>query len=170
MTPLKHQKEYISQRVLTASPVELVGILYETALQAVDEALAALHSGDIAARGQSITKAIEVLSELQTSLRREVNPQYCDTLAGLYDYMRQQLLRGHRDKTGRCLQEVARLLQTLLEGWTGAIRNLSAQQYPEQATAAEDFAAAEQFATGVNESNPYLSGAGAGSRGRSWQL
>ena len=162
MAPLKQPKEYQVQRVLTASPVELVGILYETALQAVDEALVALVSSDIAARARAITKAIEVLCELRASLRREVNPQYCDTLAGLYDYLQRQLMQAHSDKSGRLLQEVSRLLQTLLEGWTGAIRNLGAVKDAEPATATDDFAAV------VNAQNPYS--ASAPSPGRSWQL
>jgi flagellar secretion chaperone FliS len=163
MTPPGNQKEYLLQRVLTASPVELVGILYETALQAVDEALAALQSGDIAARGQAITKSIQAVAELRTALRREVNPQYCDTLAGLYDYMQRQLMRAHSDKSGGLLREVSRLLQTLLEGWTGAMRSLSASKEPEPAPAPEEVVAA------VSGVNPYAA-AGPSSRVRSWQL
>ena len=60
-------------------------------MQAVDEALAALHSGDILGRGNSVTKAVEIISELRLSLRREVHPAYCDTLGELYSYMQRQL-------------------------------------------------------------------------------
>lgn len=150
--------------MLTASPVELVGILYETALQAVDEALAALESGDIGGRGQAITRAIEVLAELRISLRPEVNPQYCETLSGLYDYMQRRLLRAHSDKSGTTLREVSRLLQTLAEGWNGAIRNLSAPQDSAPAALPEEVTAV------VNVANPYAVAAGPSSRVRSWQL
>jgi len=158
MTPFGSQKEYLVQRVLNASPVELVGILYETALQAVDEALAALQSGNIAA-----TKCIQAIAELRLALRRDVNPQYCDTLSGLYDYMQRQLMRAHSDKSGGLLREVSRLLQTLLDGWTGAMRNLSAPKEPEPSEAPEEMAVA------VSGMNPYAA-AGQSSRVRSWQL
>jgi flagellar secretion chaperone FliS len=165
MTPHQHRQHYASERVLTASPIELVRILYETAVQAVDEALAALHNGDIAARGDAITKAIEVISELRFSLRREVSPQYCDTLSGLYDYMQRQLLRAHSEKSGNVLQEVSRLLQTLLEGWSGAMQNLSATT-PDRAPVAP----VEESAPAASPSNPYSAGVSAMERNRSWQL
>src|SRR5215472_4983058 len=111
------QQEYVSHRVRTASPLDLIRILYESAVQSVDEALTALHSGEILKRGAAVTKAIEVLSELRASLRFDVQQEYCNTLAGLYTYMQQQLIRAHAEKSESLLAEVSRLLHTLLDGW-----------------------------------------------------
>ena len=52
---MNRQNEYLLQRVETASPVELIRILYG-ALQAVDQASLALHAGDILKRGRAVTK------------------------------------------------------------------------------------------------------------------
>jgi len=162
--PNQHQ-EYIKQRVQSASPVELIRILYEAAVQSVDEAVRALQSGDILKRGQAVTKTIEILSELRIALRYDVQPEYCRTLAGLYSYMQGQLIRAHSEQSESLLLEVSRLLQTLLEGWTGAVENLSSTQ-PQSPEAEISIAAS---ASGGQ--NPYSAEpAGPGSLGRSWQL
>src|SRR5580704_12983323 len=122
------QREYVTHRVQTASPVELIRILYEAAVQSMDEAVRALRSGDILARGKAVTKTIEILSELRIALRYDVQQEYCSTLAGLYSYMQGQLIRAHSEQSESLLLEVSRLLHTLLEGWNGAIDNLNAAE------------------------------------------
>ena len=140
-------------------------MLYEAGVQAVDQALEGLRSGDIVLRGNSVSKAIEILSELRVSLRREVNPEYCDTLGGLYSYLQRQLIRAHAEKSESLFQEVARLLRTLLDGWTGAMENLKADQ--EEGRAAE----LERTATPLSVPAPY-SPEPAETKGpsRSWQF
>jgi flagellar secretion chaperone FliS len=159
-----HQ-EYLTQRVQSASPVELIRILYEAAVQAVDEAVRALQSGDILKRGRAVTKTIEILSELRIALRYDVQPEYCRTLAGLYSYMQSQLIRAHSEQSESLLLEVSRLLQTLLDGWTGAIENLSSapQQNP--------VAAVSVAAAAAGAPNPYSAEPeGPLPLVRSWQL
>ena len=162
--PNQHQ-EYVKQRVQSASPVELIRILYEAAVQSVDQAVRALRSGDILKRGQAVTKTIEILSELRIALRYDVQQEYCRTLAGLYSYMQGQLIRAHSEQSESLLLEVARLLQTLLEGWTGAMENLSSAQ-PQSPEAPISVAASAS-----SGQNPYSAEpAGPGSLRRSWEL
>lgn len=165
MSPGSPQKEYLAQRVAAASPMELIRILYEAGVQAVDEALAALHSGDILRRGNSVTKAVEIISELRLSLRREVHPTYCDTLGELYSYMQRQLIRAHAEKSESLLQEVRRLLQTLLQGWIGAMENVNAR--PPEKIAAE--APSGESVRPVSSSLPYEPMETTSSK-RSWQF
>jgi flagellar protein FliS len=162
--PNQHQ-EYLNLRVQTASPVELIRILYEAAVQSMDEAVRALQSGDILKRGRAVTKTIEILSELRIALRYDVQPEYCSTLAGLYTYMQNQLIRAHSEQSESLLLEVSRLLQTLLEGWNGAVDNLNSAHSP----SSEPVASAPALAP--SEQNPYLAESkGTASLVRSWQL
>ena len=126
MTPTDPHKEYIASRVAAATPVELTRMLFETAVQAAEEALTAHRGGDILARGNAVTKAVQILGELRFSLRRDVAPQYCDTLSGLYGYLQSRLIQAHAEKSESMLQEVSKLIQTLLDGWIGAMHNLNA--------------------------------------------
>jgi len=162
---LNPQREYLANRIQTASPVELIRILYEAAAQALDQALAALYAGDIPKRGQAINKGIEILSELRMSLRHDVHAEYCGTLAGLYSYMQRQLIRAHAEQSESLLQEVARLLRTLQEGWVGAMKNLAALNAQTQPADSEP----EKRAAG--EMSPYSDAVSATrSTARSWEV
>jgi flagellar protein FliS len=165
MSSWNPQREYLAHRVTAASPLELIRMLYEAAAQAVDQALEGLRSGDILLRGNSVSKAVEILSELRVSLRREVNPEYCDTLGGLYSYLQRQLIRAHAEKSEDLFQEVARLLRTLLDGWTGAMENLKTVQAEVRVTEPD------HTGTPVSLSDPYSQKpAETKTPGRSWQF
>ncbi len=169
MTPSDPHKEYISSRVAAATPMELTRMLYEGAVQAVREAQTAHRAGDILARGNAVTKAVEILGELRFSLRRDVAPQYCDTLSGLYGYLQNRLIQAHAEKSESMLQEVSQLLQTLLEGWIGAMGNLTALDAAVDKAA--EFGSEEPVAPALSgASNPYSSKAGAEPQNRSWQF
>ena len=165
MTPLNRQKEYMAVRINTASPMELVRILYEGAVQSVHEAIRALHSGDILARGEAVNKAIEIVAELRVSLRVDAKEEYSNTLAELYGYIQQQLIRAHATQSEGLLQEVLRLLNTLLEGWSGAMEKSSVSQQGGQAMEIG------QVADPVTVANPYSSESPAlRLESRTWQL
>jgi len=168
MAPTKPHKEYIASRVATATPVELTRMLYEGAVQSVQEAVTAHRAGDILARGNAVTKAVEILGELRFSLRREVAPQYCDTLSGLYGYLQTRLIEAHAGKSESMLLEVAGLIQTLLDGWIGAMHNLDAM---DTASAHDQYSAAAERPEPAVASNPYSSKAAPEEpQNRSWQF
>jgi len=152
MAPTDPHKEYIASRVAAATPVELTRMLYEGAVRSVHEAVAAHRAGDILGRGNAVTKAVQILGELRFSLRRDVAPQYCDTLSGLYGYLQNRLIQAHAEKSETILQEVAGLIQTLLDGWIGAMQNLSALEAATRKDA--ETSAAEPVET-LSSSNPY---------------
>lgn len=169
MTPSNPHKEYISSRVASATPVELTRMLYEGAVQAAREAVTAHRAGDIIARGNAVTKAVEILGELRFSLRREVAPQYCDTLSGLYGYLQNRLIQAHAEKSESMLQEVTGLIQTLLDGWIGAMHNLGALDAA-LSNGAEQHGAPAPAPASSGASNPYSAKAGAEPESRSWQF
>jgi flagellar secretion chaperone FliS len=169
MIPSHPHKEYIASRVAAATPVELTRMLYEGAVQAVQEAITAHRAGDILARGNGVTRAVEILGELRFSLRRDVAPQYCDTLSGLYGYLQNRLIQAHAEKSESMLQEVLKLIETLLEGWIGALQNLNALEAgtPHQAGASPS---EYQQAALSGASDPYGSRATPESGNRSWEF
>jgi flagellar protein FliS len=164
MTPSDRRKEYLSQRILTASPMELIRLLYESAIQTVDEALLAHRSRDIYGRGHAVSKAVGILSELLVSLRHDVRREYSGTLAELYGYMQRQLIRAHSEQSEEPLREVSRLLNTLLEGWTGAMEKNTIGDR-EQSSSAPEPETVE-----VRASNPYSTGTGGLEESRSWKV
>ncbi len=108
---------YLESKILTADPVELVRVLYRSALDSVRQARLHLANGDIAARSHAISKSVEALSELNGSLNHEMGGELSRSLASLYDYMQRRLLQANFEQVEAPLNEVMGLLSTLLDAW-----------------------------------------------------
>jgi len=111
---------YAQSSLLEASPLQLVIALYEGAVGATEQAKAALASGEDMLRSRSITKAVTILAELMCSLDLEKGGEISANLKRLYSYMQQRLLLAHATKSAEPMNEVVRLLTTLLESWRQA--------------------------------------------------
>ena len=109
--------QYFEQMILTASPVELIRLLYQRAIASVRDAREHLRNGRIPERGQAINRAWLVLVELGTSLDVEAAPQLAKRLGGLYAYMQGRLLEANLKQQDAPLAEVLSLLSTLEEAW-----------------------------------------------------
>lgn len=128
-------RTYEEHRVLGASPIELVQILYRAAAVAVREARGHLRAGDIALRSAQISKAQLILLELSSSVDRDRGGELAAQLISLYDYMQRRLTEANVEQRGEPLEEVGRLLDTLLEAWqkcAPAETTASAQQYDDE--------------------------------------
>ena len=108
---------YLENRILGASPLELVVILYEEADRSVRDALMALSQGDIRKRAREITRVQLILSELAASLDLQAGGELASRLADLYSYMQGRLTTAHIEQSPGPLEETSRILATLLEGW-----------------------------------------------------
>jgi flagellar protein FliS len=113
------QDAYLESRILSASPIELVKLLYQAAIESVRDARRHLANRDIAARARAISKASMVLAELTVSLDHERGRDVSRGLARLYDYMSRRLIEANLQQTDPPLEEVLGLLLTLVEGWEG---------------------------------------------------
>ncbi|MGO9097417.1 MAG: flagellar export chaperone FliS [Bryobacteraceae bacterium] len=111
------RNSYLENKILSADAVELVQILYQSALEAVENARRHLKQGEIAARSKQIGKACAILTELTVSLNHDAGGDLSRTLSDLYDYMRRRLLEANFKQIEPPLAEVSKLLATLLEGW-----------------------------------------------------
>lgn len=115
--PANAYNTYLEATILSADPVELVRILYRTAIDSVHEARGYLSAGDVAARVRSVNKAWGAIRELSFCLNHEVQPILARQLAELYDFMQRRLLAANFEQTDAPLAEVARLLENLSEAW-----------------------------------------------------
>jgi flagellar protein FliS len=103
--------------VLTATPLELVSMLYRCALDSVAQCRSCLRTGDIAGRSKPVTRAFDAVTELMLSLDHEQGGEVSRNLADLYAYVQQQILLGHCNQCDENFAEVERLLSTLLDSW-----------------------------------------------------
>jgi flagellar protein FliS len=120
------QEAYTENRVLEASPVELIGLLYEAAMESLMAARRHLAAGDIRERSHAINRACGILLELDHSLDHAAGGELSGRLAQLYEYMNQRLIEANFQQADAPLAEVLGLLATLAEGWDGVRRQVAA--------------------------------------------
>lgn len=104
--------------VIAASPHKLILMLFEGARIALASALTHTRSGQIAARGEAISKAIAIInSGLQASLDIKAGGELAQQLNALYEYMGRRLLQANVHDKPEYIEEVSALLGELHEAW-----------------------------------------------------
>ncbi|MBS0846962.1 flagellar export chaperone FliS [Citrobacter sp. JGM124] len=108
----------LESSVLSASPYQLVVMLFDGALSALKKASILMEQGDIPGKGQAITKAINIITNgLQAGLDHSVNSELTGNLDSLYDYMGRRLLEANLRNDQEALAEVQRLLENIADAW-----------------------------------------------------
>jgi flagellar protein FliS len=132
-----YRNNQLELMVNAARPLELVVMLYDGAIESIQRAVQAIASGDVQDKAAQVSKATNILSELSGVLDLDQG-EVAHNLAGLYDYMRSQLLQANLRNSPERLEEVARLLAELRGSW----RALADKQREERKQAALHGAAA----------------------------
>lgn len=115
-----YAKVGVETGVLAASPHKLITMLFDGALVALSTALVHMKAGNIAGKGQAISKAIRIIDEgLRASLDKEAGGGIAVSLDALYEYMNNRLLLGNLQNDPAMLEEVQRLLTELKGAWDG---------------------------------------------------
>ena len=113
------QSTYLEERILTASPLELVQILYDAAVDHVREARRHLSQEDALARSNDVSKTLEILSELTMALNSEETNEYSTAYSAIYQHLQRRLLEAHTKKSDRILAEVEEALVSMAGNWRG---------------------------------------------------
>jgi flagellar protein FliS len=113
--------QYKQTAVTTANRGQVLLMLYEAAIRNVKKASIAIEKKDIAAKGMAIGKAHDIINELMNTLDFEVGGNIARDLERLYNYMTEQLVKANIENSREVLQTIQKLLETLLEGWRGAV-------------------------------------------------
>jgi flagellar protein FliS len=120
-------QNYFRTQVESASPMELVVMLYDGAVRTADAAHEAMVSGNIPARRTAMNKLMAIIAELQNTLDVTRGGRMAEELDDLYTYMLSRLLKAITDQDAKPIDEVRRLLATLADGWREAVRTPAAQ-------------------------------------------
>lgn len=108
----------VETSIAGASPHKLISMLFDGAILAITHARAYMRQDNIAAKGESISKAIAIIDDgLKISLDEEAGGELAKNLKALYEYMSHRLLMSNIRNDVEGLDEVARLLGELKEAW-----------------------------------------------------
>jgi len=110
----------VETHVASADPHQLILMLFDGALLAINSAAISMESKDIASKVKNVGKAIEIITfGLKASLDANNGGELAERLGALYDYMCSRLLYANAHNVSAPLTEVAGLLQDLREAWAG---------------------------------------------------
>ena len=103
----------------SAGSHQLIEMLLKGAATKVREAKLAMSGGEIALKGETISKVIAILEYLRASLDPGIDAKFAEQLGELYQYMERQLLKANLRNDESILDEILGLLNELSEGWSG---------------------------------------------------
>lgn len=108
----------VETRVTTASPHQLVTMLFEGLRESLAQAKGAIRNGQIELKGRSIGRAVRIIEE---GLKAGLNVQDGGTLARdlreLYAYLTLRLTRANLDNDEAAVDECQRLVEPLASAW-----------------------------------------------------
>lgn len=113
----QYQKVNGQAQTSEASPHRLVQMLMQGGLDRIAQAKGAMARNDIAQKGILIGKVIGIVGGLREGLDLENHADSLADLDGLYAYMSKRLVEANVQNDPEILNEVARLLITVKEGW-----------------------------------------------------
>lgn len=116
---MSYYNHYLESRILSASPIQLVRIIYRGALDATAAARQHFANGDIANRTRALNQAAALVTELVTSLDASANPELDSNLRRLYDYVLHQITQAAIEQSPSPLDQADSILRNLLEAWEG---------------------------------------------------
>lgn len=142
------KQEYFENRIRSAHPLELVVMLYDTAIESLNAAIGYVRTQDRFERSRAVTRAEQAVHELLASLDHSVNAPFTHTLASLYHFCLDRMVAGHSNQSEQAFQEALSVLSTLGVAW----REIAEQTC--HAPAAPD-ETAEEVQPEMVSANPY---------------
>lgn len=105
--------------VCTASPHQLVTMLFDGFVVAVNRARGAMRSGDLTVKGESIGHAVRIIDEgLKSALNLNAGGKLASDLGELYAYVCLRLTQANFRNDEAALEECLGLIQPLRDAWT----------------------------------------------------
>ena len=113
-----YRKAGVESQVDTASPHQLVLMLFDGALLSIATARNHMQMQNIPAKGKAISNAIDIISNgLKAGLDPTTGGELAGRLDALYDYMCTRLLHANLKNDEAALKEVAGLLREIKSAW-----------------------------------------------------
>lgn len=103
--------------VESASPHRLIELMMDGALDRIAAAAGFLARGEVGPKGESVSKAINLIEGLRTSLDHSRGAPVVANLDALYEYMARRLLESNLRNDSAGFEEISRLLREIRDAW-----------------------------------------------------
>lgn len=108
----------VESGVMSASPHQLILMLFDGALASIRAARIQMQAGNIPEKGKAISKALDIVNNgLAAALDAERGGEIAERLASLYDYISRLLLAANLHNDEKSLNEAQTLLEDVAAAW-----------------------------------------------------
>ncbi|MFP2514675.1 flagellar export chaperone FliS [Buttiauxella agrestis] len=108
----------VESAVMSASPHQLIVMLFDGALSALVRARLFMQQGEQASKGEALSKAINIIDNgLKAGLDNEQGGEIAENLSSLYDYMIRRLMLANLRNDVELIEEVEGLLTNIADAW-----------------------------------------------------
>lgn len=115
------QNQYQQNQVSTASPEQILLMLYDGAIRFTRRAITGIEENQPTMRISGVSKAMAIIAEFSNSLNREIGGQIAEDLDALYDFMMRELTSANIKNDVEKLRNVEALLVDLRQTWGEAV-------------------------------------------------
>ena len=116
---------YGAVKVTTASPGQILVMLYDGLLRFLREAQVAIVAKECAKSGERIGRSLAILDQLLIGLDPKHAPELCERLQSLYVFCIQRLVRANVERNADMVGDVVRVLSPLRDAWSTAVLELA---------------------------------------------
>ena len=102
-----------------ANPHQLIQMLFQGALDNLQQAIGSIERRDFEQKGLLIGRTISIIGGLQSVLDHEKGGEISENLDRLYDYMAVRLYEATSQNSADIVREVIGLLREIKSGWDG---------------------------------------------------
>ncbi|WP_343553686.1 flagellar export chaperone FliS [Pantoea sp.] len=108
----------LDSQIAGATPHQLITMLFDGAINAMRRAEIYFQQGNIARRGEMISRAINIIDNgLRAGLNHDIGGQIPADLERLYEYVSRNLLEANMNKSGEKLPQLISLMADMAETW-----------------------------------------------------
>jgi flagellar protein FliS len=113
--------QYQQNQVNTASPEQILLMLYDGAIRFTRRAIAGIEENQPELRISGVKKTLAIIAEFSNSLNHDVGGQIAEDLDALYHFMMRELTSANLNKDVKKLRTVEKLLMDLRLTWGEAV-------------------------------------------------
>lgn len=135
-TQLAH-RQYIATQVATADRLQIVVMLYDGAISFLTQAKEKMKAKDAPGKGLLISRALDIIAELNASLNFQAGGEVARNLFHLYNFMTAHLTKANLNWDLKALEEVLGLLKQLRSSWVEVAQRARRGELEDQTSAAE---------------------------------
>ena len=118
---------YRATEVNTANRLKLLIMLYEGMTRFTKRAEDALKEGNLAVKGESISRALAIVDELNNTLDYSHAPDLAANLSRLYGFIRAKLVDANLRNDVQPLQHAQKIIKILQSAWTDLSKKTAAE-------------------------------------------